>query len=151
MGAAIPLLKNTGPLSGSYFEPQWSLPFLWSKVTLHKPLLSSGTFLPGLRPRPHRASSAPHSPCLLATLPCIRSLGPAFSTLAAQPASCLILGPALCSGLSWPARGPLPGGNGTWGWRVSCCSSSRLQRAARPRRDSIWSQLRAHKMIDVAV
>lgn len=69
-----------------------------------------------------------HSPCLLATLaPCIRSLGPAFRTLAARPASCLILGPALCSGLRWPARGPLPGGDGTWGGRVRCCSSSRLQ------------------------
>lgn len=92
-----------------------------------------------------------HSPCLLATLPCIRSLGPAFSTLAARSASCLILGPALCSGLSCPARGPLPRGDETWGRRVRRCSSSRLQRAPRPRRDSIWTQLCAHKMIDAAV
>lgn len=64
-----------------------------------------------------------HSPCLLATLPCICSLGPAFSTLAARLVSCFILGPALCSGLSWPALAPLPRGDGTWGGRVRCCGS----------------------------
>lgn len=53
-----------------------------------------------------------HSPCLLATLPCIRSLGPAFSTLAVRPISCFILGLVLCFGLSWPARGPQLRGDG---------------------------------------
>lgn len=81
-------------------------------MTLRKQPVSSGPSCLGCGPAHTRARVIrPHSPCLLATLPCIRSPGPAPCTPAVPPASCLALGPARCPGLRRPARCPRPVGS----------------------------------------